>query len=156
MAGKVYAALKGFAGTVSRSIDDVIETFINAESSDAILFGAPVVFDATSGGVKNVASTSTGVLGVAVRSTKTENTYAGNDPKYNAGDLVDVIKRGSVIINVGSSLTPAAGGTVYITKATGAWATAADSTNTIDTGWKFKGVKDANYNVEIVLPERNY
>ena len=156
MAGKVYAALKGFAGTVSRSIDDIIETFVNAESSDPILFGAPVVFDATSGGVKNVAAGSTEALGVAVRSTKTEETYGGNDPKYKAGELVDVIKRGSVIINVGSSLSPAAGGIVYITKATGAWAVAADSTNTINTGWKFKGTKDANYNVEIVLPERNY
>ena len=156
MAGKVYAALKGFAGTVSRSIDDVIESFVNAESTDSIPFGAPVVFDATSGGVKKVAAASTAVLGVAVRSTKTENTYGGNDPAFLPGELVDVIKRGSVIINVGSSLTPAAGGTVYITKATGLWATAADSSNTIDTGWKFKGTKDANYNVEIVLPERSY
>ena len=156
MAGKVYAALKGFAGTVSRSVDDIIESFVNKESTANIAFGAPVVFDASTGGVKKVASGSTEALGVAVRSTKTENTYGGNDPAYKPGELVDVIKRGSVIINVGNSLTPAAGGIVYITKATGAWATSADSTNTINTGWKFKGAKDANYNVEIVLPERNY
>lgn len=156
MAGKVYQALKGFTGAISRSVDDIVEAFVNAESATAINFGDPVVFDATTGGVKKVASTSTGVLGVAVRTLKTEETYGGNDPKYKPGELVDVLKRGSIIINVGSTLTPAAGGVVYITKATGAWATAADSTNTIDTGWKFKGTKDANNNVEIVIPERNY
>lgn len=156
MAGKVYAKLRGFAGAISQSIDNIVKAYVNAESTAAIAFGAPVVFDATSGGVKNVASTDTAVLGVAVRTAKTEETYGGNDPKYKAKEMVDVLKRGSIIINVGSTLTPAAGGTVYITKATGAWATAADSTNTIDTGWKFTGTKDANNCVEIVLPERNF
>lgn len=156
MAGKVLSFLNGFAGQVSRAADAVIESIVSGESSAAILFGAPVALDATSGGVVNVGSSQTDVIGVACRVAKTENTYGVGDAKYNAGEVVDVIKRGSVAINVGSSLTPAKGGTVYITKATGAWATAADSTNTIDTGWRFKGTKDSNNIVEIVLTERKY
>ena len=151
MAGKVLKWTNGFAGTVSRSIDDIIESFANADTN-AIAFGAPVAL--VSGNVKNVTADNTAVIGVAVRTVKTENTYGGDDPKYNPNDMVDVLKRGTIAVEIPHALTPAAGGTVYITKATGKFATAADSTNTIETAWKFKGPKDANDIVEIVLTER--
>lgn len=156
MAGKVLTISNGYAGQVSRIIDAVIESIPSGETSDPILFGAPVALDATTGGAVNIGSSQTDLIGVAARVAKTENTYNAGDAKYNVGEVVDVIKRGTVCINVGSSLTPAKGGTVYITKATGAWATAADSTNTIDTGWRFKGAKDSNNIVEIVLTERKF
>lgn len=154
MAGKVLKFTNGYPGQVSRSIDDIIESLASGESSAAILFGAPVALSA--GKVMNVSATYTDVIGVAVRSIKTENTYGADDARYNAGELVDVLKRGTVAMEVPAAVTPAAGGTVYITKATGAIATAADSTNTITTEWKFKGTKDANNIVEVVLPERKY
>lgn len=154
MAGKVYSITNGFPGTISRSIDDVVESFANVESSNPILFGYPVVLDATNNGVKNMSADSYAPIGIAVRVAKTNNTYGSDDAKYNPHDMVDVIKRGTVVVAV-SNGTPAAGGTVHIVKATGAIRATQDSTNTVEmTGWKFKGPKDANGNAEIVLTER--
>ena len=152
MAGKVLTFKNGWPGAVSRSIDDIIESIASGEASSAIAFGAPVAL--YQGKVMNVSTTYTDVIGVAVRTVKTENTYAQGDAKYNAKELVDVIKRGTVAMEVPAAASPAAGGTVYITKATGKLATAADSTNTIQTNWKFKGAKDSNNVVEVVLTER--
>ena len=154
MAGKVLKFTNGYPGAVSRSVDDIIESIPSGEASNPIEFGAPVAL--SSGKVVNVSTTYTDVIGVAVRSIKTENTYGQGDAKYNAKELVDVIKRGTVVMSVPHAETPAAGGTVYITKATGKLATAADSTNTIETPWKFKGAKDENDNVEVVLLKRAF
>ena len=156
MAGKVYSITNGFPGTISRSIDDIVESFANVESTNPIAFGAPVVLDATNNGVTNISADNTAVIGIAVRVAKTNNTYGQDDAKYNPKDMVDVIKRGSVVVAV-SNGTPAAGGTVHIVKATGAIRATQDSTNTIEmSGWKFKGPKDANGNAEIVLTERAF
>ena len=87
MAGKVLKFTNGFPGTVTRSIDDIVETLASGEASNPILFGAPVALD--DGKVVNVAASKTNIIGIAMRSIKTENTYGGNDPKYNAGELVD-------------------------------------------------------------------
>lgn len=76
MAGKVLSFLNGFAGQVSRAADAVIESIVSGESSAAILFGAPVALDATSGGVVNVGSSQTDVIGVACRVAKTETPMA--------------------------------------------------------------------------------
>lgn len=154
MAGKVLNWTNGFPGTVSRSIDDIIESIVNGESSAPIAFGAPVAL--VDGAVKNVSADNTDVIGVAIRTVKTEETYGGDNPIYKAHEMVDVLKRGSVAILV-SDGSPAAGGKVYIVKATGAFRTSADSSNTIEmAGWKFKGGKDANNVAEIVLTERVY
>lgn len=151
MAGKVLKWTNGYPGQVSRSIDDIIESIVNSDTNP-ILFGSPVAL--VSGAVKNVSADNTAVIGVALRTIKTEQTYGGHDAKYLTNEMVDVLKRGTVAMEVPSAVTPAAGGTVYITKATGKLATAADSTNTIETNWKFKGVKDSNNVVEVVLTER--
>ena len=155
MAGKVLTWTNGFPGTISRSIDDVIESIVNGESTDPIAFGAPVAL--VSGAVKNVtADNSSAIIGIAVRTIKTEETYGGADPVYKAKEMVDVLKRGSVSVLV-SNGSPAAGGTVHIVKATGAIRTSQDSTNTVEmTNWKFKGGKDSNNVAEIVLTERVY
>ena len=154
MAGKVLTWTNGFPGTVSRSIDDIIESIVNGESSASIAFGAPVAL--VSGAVKNTSADNTNIIGIAVRTVKTEETYGGADPVYKAKEMVDVLKRGSVAVLV-SNGSPVAGGTVHVVKATGAIRTTQDSTNTIEmTGWKFKGGKDANNVAEIVLTERVY
>ena len=155
MAGKVLTWTNGFPGTVSRSIDDIIESIVNGEDSASIAFGEPVAL--VSGAVKKVtADNSSAIIGIAVRTIKTEETYGGDNPAYKAKEMVDVLKRGSVAVLV-SNGSPAAGGTVHIVKATGAIRTSQDSTNTVEmTGWKFKGGKDANNVAEIVLTERVY
>ena len=156
MAGKVLTFMNGFPGNVSRSIDDVIESRANADVT-AIAFGAPVALVA--GGVKNVSATYTDVIGIAVRTIKTEKTYGGNDPEYAPKEMVDVLKRGTVSVLVDGVLTnaPVDGGKVYIVKATGAIVAAADSTNTLEmANWRFKGAADANGIAEIVLTERKY
>ena len=152
MPGKVLKWTNGFPGTIARSIDDIIESFANGEATAAIAMGAPVAL--YQGKVMNVSTTYYDVIGVAVRTIKTEKTYGGNDPEYAPKEMVDVIKRGTVVMEVPSAANPAAGGTVYITKATGKLATAADSSNTVQTNWKFKGAKDENNMVEVVLTER--
>ena len=154
MAGKVLTWTNGFPGTISRSIDDIIESIVNGESTDSINFGAPVAL--VSGAVKNVSADNTDVIGVAIRTVKTEETYGGDNPAYKPHEMVDVLKRGSIAVTV-SNGSPVAGGKVYIVKATGAYRTSADSSNTIEmAGWKFKGGKDANNVAEIVLTERVY
>ena len=154
MAGEVLTWTNGFPGTVSRSVDDIIESIVNGESSASIAFGAPVAL--VSGAVKNTSADNTNIIGIAVRTVKTEETYGGADPVYKAKEMVDVLKRGSVAVLV-SNGSPVAGGTVHVVKATGAIRTTQDSTNTIEmTGWKFKGGKDANNVAEIVLTERVY
>lgn len=153
MAGKVYSITNGFPGTISRSIDDVVESFANV-GANAIEFGKPVSLKAANNGVENVSADNTEIIGIAVRVAKTNDTYGSDDPKYKVGEMVDVIKRGSVVVPV-STGSPAAGGTVYVVKATGAIRTTADSSNTVEmSAWKFKGAKDANGNAEIVLTER--
>ena len=154
MAGKVLTWTNGFPGTISRSIDDIVESIVNGESTASIAFGAPVAL--VSGAVKNVSADNTNIIGIAVRTIKTEETYGGDNPVYKPKEMVDVLKRGSVSVLV-SNGSPAAGGTVYIVKATGAIRTTADSTNTVEmAGWKFKGAKDANNVAEIVMTERVY
>ncbi len=155
MAGKVLSSFKnGFPGTVTRSIDAIIESIVNGEATAAIPFGAPVAL--VSGTVKKVSADNTNIIGIAVRTIKTEKTYGGNDPEYAPKEMVDVLKRGTIAVEV-SNGDPAAGGTVHIVKATGAIRTTQDSTNTVEmTGWKFKGGKDSNGVAEIVLTERAF
>lgn len=152
MAGKVLNALsKGFAGTVSRSADEIIESFVNTDT-DAILFGNPVVLN--NNGVKNfVGGTSTDpqFVGVAVRIAKTNDTYGVEDAKYNVGELVDVIKRGTVSVAVTGTTAPALGGKVYIA-ADGTFT--ADSTGTEIKNCVWKTGKDSDGIAEMAILTR--
>ena len=153
MAGKVLKFNKGYAGQISRSIDNIIDSYANADTG-AIAFGAPVAL--VNGEVKNVSATNTNVIGIAARTIKTEESYGQNDAKYMPNEMVDVILRGTVTVYVPTG-TPSAGGKVYIVKATGAIAVAADSDNTIEMAdWLFKGGVDENKIAEIVLTKRAF
>ena len=76
--GKVLASFtNGYAGAVSRSIDDIIVSFPNA-GNVSIPFGAPVFLQQSSGGGIPFASglDMSTFLGFAVRSaSKTPETY---------------------------------------------------------------------------------
>ena len=150
--------LAGYPGAITRSIDNIIEAKKNVDTA-AIAFGAPVIHHATQNGVTNWASTATAdkLVGFAVRSaSKTPETYGSNTASYAAGDLVDVIKRGNVIVPVASG-SPKVGGKVHIVKATGEiTATASESTTLELTNCKFHSTKDANNLAEITITERQF
>lgn len=156
MAGKVLNALsKGFAGTVSRSVDEIIESFVNKDTV-AIPFGAPVAL--SSNGVviaKSAASNAPTVIGVAVRIAKTNDTYGTDDAKYNVNELVDVIKRGTVSVKCVSG-TPALGGDVYFNTAGEftAEATTSSVANTKIANAVWKTGADSNKIAEVALLTR--
>lgn len=107
-------------------------------------------------------STASYFAGVAVRAVKQSTNYLSSSTgTYTAGQPMDVLEYGSIIVtcNVG---TPVAGGNVYIRVATngsipagviGGFEAAADGTNTVlltNAKWK-TGKKDANNSCEVTL-----
>ena len=153
--------LRGFAGTVSRQIDAVIEGIPNKDVT-AINFGTPLALNSTGDGVLNWTSshTATDFIGIAVREIKTENTYGQGDAKYNPNDTVDVLTRGSisVVCTMDSTATtaPKKNAKVYIRKASGKFVAASESSDTVELSgvvWAHNGV-DANGIAEIVILDR--
>ena len=154
--------IRGFFGNVSRSIDAIIEASINKESSAAIAFGAPLIYASDGTGMKNWTNSATAddFAGIAVREVKTEKTYASNVAEYGAGEVMDVLKRGSVIIKCTMDATattaPKKGASVYIRKATGVFVAASESTDTVELSnvvWAQNGC-DANGAAEITILKR--
>ncbi len=130
--GKVQQIFShGQPGSVSRSIDDIIISIKNASDSD-IPFGAPVFLEGYGDGAapfstENPQDFST-FLGFAVRvADKTPDAYPqgqfndgtgeGEVGKWKAGDLMEVLVRGSIAIPLSATGSP--GGHVYIRKSDG-------------------------------------
>lgn len=118
MAGKVIGKNLpyGFRGNVSRTPDTIITSFMNT-GDDPIQYGEPVVFDAATGGVRKIKSTDTtnaNVVGIAVRHIG--QPYADNEHGwyYGKGDMVDVLVRGSICVELASATGIAAKGGVYV------------------------------------------
>ena len=157
--------LRGFFGNVARSVDSIIEASQNKEASAAIAFGAPVALSTDGSGVVKFASTHTAAdfAGIAVREVKTETVYGSNVAQYDANDVMDVLKRGSVIVKcvMDSTATtePKKGAPVFIRKATGEFVAAAEGTSGADTValdnvvWGQNGV-DSNGAAELVILKR--
>lgn len=154
--------LRGFAGTVSRQIDAVIEGLCNKEETAAIEFGVPVVLNSAGDGVVNWGSSNEAgdFIGISVREIKTENTYGTGDAKYNPNDTVDVLVRGSISVvctkDATATYDPVKNGKVYIRKATGKFVAHAESSDTVELSgvvWAQNGV-DANGIAEIVILDR--
>lgn len=132
--GKVLSTFDiGYAGAVSRSMDDIVIAMKNA-GTDPIPFGAPVFLAADGDGVvafdpdASPAQTFASFVGFAVRDpSKTPDTYpAGQDMssirgtqagQYNAKGVVDVLVRGSIAVETAVGFLP--GGNVYLRKADG-------------------------------------
>ena len=118
MAGKAIGKTLdfGFRGTVSRTPDTLIQAYQNVGSAD-IQFGEPVVYDATNGGVRKITTTDTtndNIIGIAVR--RMGDPYADNDKGwyYKQGDCVDVLVRGSIVVELKATTSIAAHGAVYV------------------------------------------
>ncbi len=157
--GKVLDTFtNGYAGAISRSVDDVVIPLSNTDTA-ALDYGVPVVYDAAkTGGVKFTSdSVAADFIGITVRSaSKTPSTYGSNVSSYAPGEMMDVLVRGSTVVPV-SGGTPAPGGAVYVVKASGAFSAAAgeDNSTVLLTNARFRSVKDKNNQAEIVLLDRN-
>ena len=158
MAGKAYGKTLpfGFRGAVSRQPDTLIQSYTNT-GADNIEFGAPVVFDATNGGVRKIASgdEATAIIGFAVR--RMGQPYA-DDPKgyyYKKGDVVDVLVRGSMTVELKAVTGIAARGQVYVDPADGELTSVAGSNLAVPNTVFATGNYDSNNVAEITVLSRN-
>ena len=163
--GKVQARFgNGFAGAVSRSIDDIIISVRNAGSVD-IPFGAPV-FMTSDGAVPFDISDPqefASFLGFAVRvADKTPDEYPsgqfGTPPQgvWHPGDVMEILVRGSIAVASAASGTQ--GGKVYVRKSDGKiTATAGSSGSTVELeNVRIKRPRDASGScAEVVVLNRN-
>ena len=119
----------GQPGSISRSVDDIVISIRNASDKD-IAFGAPVFLGDDGAEPFSTANPQdfTTFLGFAVRvADKTPDTYPqgqfndgageGEVGCWKAGDVMEVLVRGSVAIPLSATGSP--GGNVYIRKSDG-------------------------------------
>lgn len=105
----------GYRGAVTRSPDTIIAPYVNCGASN-IEFGEPVVFDATNKGVRRVASTdsATDIIGIAVRRIGQPYADSNDGWYYKSKDIVDVLLRGSIAVEIAATASIAARGGVYV------------------------------------------
>ena len=152
---KNYA--NGYPGAISRSIDDIVVSKRNASGAN-LPFGAAVF--AVSGenacrGFTNDA-VSAGFLGFAVRSaSKTPDTYGSNAAFYAPNDPVDVLVRGSVVLEFANNASP--GGSVYIRKSDGKYVTSAgaEGSTVLLPNVTVRTLRDSAQRAEVVVTKRN-
>ena len=148
----------GYAGAVSRSIDNIIVSMKNA-GSDAIPFGTPVFLASGENSCRPFSqstSTTANFLGFAVRAAdKTPDTYGSSEAAFAADDPVDVLVRGSMVLQFANSVSP--GSSVYIRIADGVLVTDAGASGTTLQlpGVTVRTVSDEGNRAEIVLTKRN-
>ena len=158
--GKVLTLFtNGNPGAISRSVGDVVTTFVNKESTADIAFGAPVMIETNAMGVVNFtttiasdADTTAQIHGIAVRTAKTPDTYGSNVAAYHPGEHVDVLTSGCCVIHIASG-SPRPGAKVYWTSA-GFTATYTQHAVAEITNMHFKSGKDANGNAEVLISPR--
>ena len=139
--GKVQKAFSnGQPGAISRSVDDIVISVKNASEED-VPFGAPVFLGENGAepfSTENPLEFSV-FLGFAVRvPDKTPDAYPegqfndgsaeGEAGKWKAGDVMEVLVRGSVAIPLTAAGSP--GGSVYIRKSDGKLTASAGSSGT--------------------------
>lgn len=162
----------GYAGSISRTPDDITETRPVYSASANIPFGLAVqqrtddTYTAVDSGL-----TAANFAGVAVARVKQNNVYThfgtiGDTEAgfYAAEEACDVLKRGVVCVKVVDAGTPTTGGAVFVRKVLngsfpneklGDFRTQADSTNTValtqaQVCW-YSNRKDANGIAELKL-----
>ncbi len=158
--GKVLSSFKnGYAGAISRSVDDVVIS-MPVWGNNPVEFGRPVVLNTQKTAVIPFTSTSTAadIVGISVRSaSKTPGTYGSNASNYSRKEMADILVRGSAVVFCASG-TPTAGSPVYIVKADGTFTaeSATDGTdNLLVPHMHFRGPKDTSAMAEVVILTRN-
>jgi len=164
MAGKAIGKTLnfGYRGAVSRTPDTIIQAYQNV-GTDPIQFGEPVVFDATNGGVRKITTTDTtndGIIGIAVRRMGDPYVDSNMGWYYKAGDVVDVLVRGSIVVELKATTSIAAHGKVYVANGNNSM-TAGDLYCATATGLVevpnaifTTGVADGNQCAEVTITER--
>ncbi len=145
----------GYAGAISRSLDDVVVALANKSGAE-IGFGVPVALSDDKDGVVPFGSSHTAAkfVGVTVRSpAKTPDTYGESTGSYAANDLVDVLVRGHVVVPMASS-SAGVGDPVSIVKSTGAFTVGTADTMVQLANVHVSGATDSGL-AEIVLNTRN-
>ena len=159
MAQVLSSFKNGFAGAVSRAVDSIIVSLANLSGS-AIPFGAPLFLRSAGDSVipynSSVIQDASAFLGFAVRiADKTPETYGSAAASYAAGEPVDVLVRGTMVVPMEG--TCYAGGPVYLRKSDGrltANAGAADSTILLPNV-SIRRPKDSAGFAEVVVRTRN-
>ncbi len=160
--GKVLGTFEnGWAGTPSRSIDNIIISLKNG-LGDEIPFGAAVFMrsghnDCVPFNPASAASFSmSNFIGFTVRSgDKTPNVFGSNEAVFDAGDPVEILVRGAIVAQFDESASP--GDAVYIRKEDGVLVTdAGTSGSTLAlTNVRVKTESDSENRAEVVVLERN-
>ena len=165
MPGTVIGTLlkNGYAGTVSRTADAVIQNRIAAGTID---FGQAVqLTGANKWALVDGDTTAALVAGIAVREVVQANTFdPQSNPSYVANVPCDAIVRGQVAVHCQRG-TPAAGAAVYVrtvlngtypTCVVGGFEASSDTTNSVQVTnieWS-TGVVDANNIAEVTIKSR--
>ena len=162
--GKVFKnELLGSAGAISHSADEIVISLANKDNRD-LPFGFPVFLNEDGSGVVGISTASNPAkfVGFAVRvPDKTPPVYddpdgigANNNAVYKKGDLVDILVRGSMVVDaMGTIAKP--GMPVYLNKVYGK-VTAESSDNTLTVpGLYFRTVRDIGGRTEILVSERH-
>lgn len=149
----------GFVGQISRQEDAIVTT---RKAKGEIPFGSAIILNSDNEfETLKAASDLAKFAGFALREVKQATVYNTGIAKYEDGEPVSNLSRGSLTVKL-SSGTPEAGGKVYVRvvadsgKNIGDIEAAADSNNTVELpGVKFTtGKVDANNVVEITLTSR--
>ena len=160
--GKVLGTFEnGWPGTPSRSVDNIIISLKNG-LGDEIPFGAAVFKrsghnDCVPFNPASAASFSmSNFIGFTVRSgDKTPNLFGSNEAVFNAGDPVEILVRGAIVLEFDESAS--AGDAVYIRKEDGLFVTDAGTAgSTVQlTNVHVKTDTDSENRAEVVVLERN-
>lgn len=156
----------GYAGNISRDIDNIVTPRVVNSGSADIAFGEPVILG-TDNTYSRFGSTGTAATfaGIAVREVKQASDYYAAAGTYKANEVCDVLERGSITVKCNAG-TPTAGGKVYVrivanagvapNGVVGQFEAAADGTNTIEitnARWK-TGKIDNNGIAELTILNR--
>ncbi len=158
MSGKAYGKTLpyGFRGNVARTPDTIIGPFNNVDTGN-IQFGAPVVYDATNKGVRNVKSTdqASAIIGIAVRSMGQPKVDSSTGWYYAPGQTVDVLLRGTICIETKAQTGIAARGQVYVDPTDGEFTSVSTSNLAFPNCVFATGEYDANKISEVTILTRN-
>lgn len=161
-----YRLPAGIPGTISRAWPTTVEGQQVDASNPPTVYGAPVVIDATTEGVRPVAAADTAIYGFLVRSYPTQGPGTGGplnlDSPYGPGippnyGVVSVLRQGYMSTALSGSASAVKGGQVYVWTAAsaaphvqgGLEAAATTGSTILVPGATFMSAADSSGNVEI-------
>ncbi len=159
MSGKAYGKSLpfGFRGAVSRQPDTLIQSYTNVGNAN-ILFGAPVVYDVTNGGVRALATSgdsASDIIGIAVRRMGQPYSDDAQGWYYKKGDTVDVLVRGSIMVELKATTGIAARGQLYADPSDGELTSVSTSNLAVPNAKFTTGKYDSDKIAEVTILERS-